>query len=582
MTQPIRAAGSSPDAVARPEGTFRAYAIGVALAALFAACNVYLGLKLGLIANLSIPATLLAFGAIRTARVATGGAIRDLGILENNIVQAAASAGGSVAAAGLVSAVPAMMIVADTHFSWPALTLWISLVSALGVSVAMLIRRPMIEAEDLPFAPGVACATTLQQLHADRGDGTRQSALLIAALLASTALTWWTHDAAGGYQRKPIPLEFPIMGISAAALGWKMAFSPLPFAIGGLVGLRVGLSLLAGAIIAHGVASPWVQSRKIVAAQDVGNWLSWPGCTILILGTLLGLFIARAALWRSFAGLGAKTSQDGSPLLLIAALPAILAAALAVGIQIMCFGINPILATLAAALALPLAIVAARVAGEVSITPSGAMAKLGQIAIGAAPHASMQAGLLAANLAGGAASQCADLMHDLKCGAILGASWRRQALSQFLGAAVGAAAGAALLLWRFPDPARSLMTDEFSAPAVKPVKVLAEVLAKGDAVIPAAAWPAIEFAAVGTLLLLAIESLFSGRWRNFVPSAVSLGFAFLLSPATSISIAIGAIAATILSTVLPRIRSGVIITCTGVIIGSVLFDIGYDAFVLIR
>lgn len=582
MTQPIRAAGSSPDAVARPEGTFRAYAIGVALAALFAACNVYLGLKIGVIANLSIPATLLAFGALRSANLATRGAIRDLGILENNLVQAAASAGGSVASAGLISSVPAMIILTGTQFSWPTLTLWITVISGLGVSIAMLVRRPLIESDGLVFAPGVACATTLQHLHARERGASGQSALLVGAIVFATILTYFTAapggvPAAGPWHLPAPSLTFALAGgVIAASVGWKLAIEPLYFAIGGLVGIRVGLSMLIGAVIAHGAIAPWLVQQGITEQRLRGDWLSWPASTLIVVGSLFGLLSASAAIRRSFRQTSTSTSNSSGETAF--ALGWVGAASLiAIAVQVFALGISPLLAVVATLLAVPLAMIAGRVAGETSLTPSGPVSKLSQIAVGLLPQAPTQASLLSANIAGGAAAQCADLLHDLKCGAILGANWRYQAISQFLGACAGAAAGSALLLFRFPNPAAELVPPNFQAAALVGVKRTAEFLMSGKAAIPDSAWPAVEIAAVATLVLLAAESLLPSRWRQFVPSTVSIGFAFILPPAATLAIACGAVLFGAVRGARPTSANSLIIVCSGIVVGAVLFELGYDA-----
>ncbi len=59
--------------------------------------------------------------------------------------------------------------------------------------------------------------------------------------------------------------------------------------------------------------------------------------------------------------------------------------------------------------------------------------------------------LMAANVTGGAASQCADLLHDLKTGYLIGAMARYQALAQAMGALAGACIGSAAYLILIPD-----------------------------------------------------------------------------------------------------------------------------------
>src|SRR5690606_10930562 len=131
------------------------------------------------------------------------------------------------------------------------------------------------------------------------------------------------------------------------------------------------------------------------------------------------------------------------------------------------------------ALSFVLAAVAGRVSGETTITPVGAMGKVTQAMFAVLQPGSATANLMAANVTGGAASQCADLLHDLKAGMLLGASPRRQAISQRSRVLAGAVAGSASSLVLVPDPQNQLLTDEWPAPAVATGSAVAELFAEG-------------------------------------------------------------------------------------------------------
>ena len=69
-----------------PEITIKAVFLGVFLSVVLAAANAYLGLFAGMTVSASIPAAVVSMGVLRFFRRSN--------ILENNIVQTAASAGG--------------------------------------------------------------------------------------------------------------------------------------------------------------------------------------------------------------------------------------------------------------------------------------------------------------------------------------------------------------------------------------------------------------------------------------------------------------------------------------------------------
>jgi len=77
-----------------PEITVKAFVLGVLLSVILSAANAYLGLFAGMTVSASIPAAVVSMGLLRLFRKSN--------ILENNIVQTAASAGESLAAGGSI------------------------------------------------------------------------------------------------------------------------------------------------------------------------------------------------------------------------------------------------------------------------------------------------------------------------------------------------------------------------------------------------------------------------------------------------------------------------------------------------
>ncbi|HLR31555.1 MAG TPA: OPT/YSL family transporter, partial [Fodinibius sp.] len=73
-----------------PQITVKAVVLGILLSAILAGANAYLGLKVGMTVSASIPAAVISMAILRMFKRSN--------ILENNIVQTAASAGESLAA----------------------------------------------------------------------------------------------------------------------------------------------------------------------------------------------------------------------------------------------------------------------------------------------------------------------------------------------------------------------------------------------------------------------------------------------------------------------------------------------------
>ncbi len=75
------------------EFSFRAVIVGLLLGAIFAAANVYVGMKAGLTISASIPVAVVAVAIFRALKKTTG----ESSILESNMAQTVGSAGESLA-----------------------------------------------------------------------------------------------------------------------------------------------------------------------------------------------------------------------------------------------------------------------------------------------------------------------------------------------------------------------------------------------------------------------------------------------------------------------------------------------------
>jgi putative OPT family oligopeptide transporter len=111
-----------PAAVTLPEITVKAVVLSVVLAAVLAAANAYLGLFAGMTVSASIPAAVASMAILRLFKRSN--------ILENNIIQTAASSGEALAA-GVIFTIPALLLVGY----WSAFDYWQTVSIATG-------RRP--------------------------------------------------------------------------------------------------------------------------------------------------------------------------------------------------------------------------------------------------------------------------------------------------------------------------------------------------------------------------------------------------------------------------------------------------------
>ena len=144
-----------------PQLTWRAVAMGSVLGGLLSLTNLYIGLKAGWGFGVAITASILSY-AIWSVVHRLGLARTPMTILENNCMQSTASAAGYSTGGTLISAFAAYMLINDQALSLPVMLAWIFFLSVLGVTMAIPMKRQMINIEQLRFPSGIAAAETLE------------------------------------------------------------------------------------------------------------------------------------------------------------------------------------------------------------------------------------------------------------------------------------------------------------------------------------------------------------------------------------------------------------------------------------
>ncbi len=530
-----------------PQFTLRAILTGMVLGGVLSLCNVYTGLKIGWGFNMSIAAALLSYGFWNGAHAAIGSA--PWGKLENNINQTAASAAASISSAGLVAPIPALTMITGYKWGYVALVAWTASVALVGVVVAIALRRQMLVVDKLPFPMGIATAETLNEMYA-RG---KEAMARVKALVGGGVVAGGLKIAVSVLKIKRLALPGTIGGASMKNLTFSIDPSLLMVGVGVLSGIRAGASMLLGAAVAWLVVGPYaIEQGWITPGADDKSWFSpmvtwllWPGVVMMVTASLTSFAFSWRSVVAAMRGGKGGTETDTGPdksdsvprRWFMRALLAAMAAS--VILQVILFGIGIHVAVIGVILTFLLAVVAARVAGETNITPVGAMGKVTQLSFGLIAPADATANLMAANVTGGAASQAADLLHDMKAGLIIGASPRLQALAQGLGVLAGALCGSAAYLILVPDPSTMLLTDEWQAPAVAQWKAVAELLTQGLDKLPPGTLAAMAVAATVGISFAVFEKILPKHLASWVPSPTAMGIAFCISGYYSISMFIG-------------------------------------------
>ena len=576
-----------------PQMTIRAVLTGMVLGGILSLCNIYSGLKIGWGFNMSITAMLLGFGAFKLVEKVGG---KPFGILENNINQTAASSAASISSAGLVAPIPALTILTGEELGWGVLVIWTFAVSMVGVVVAVGLRRQMLEVDKLTFPSGVASAETIKQMYA-RGSEAMARVWMLLAGAASGAVVKLTAHFAKLHAWAP-PLSVPASSSSAAGvskytfanLGLSFDPSVLMIGVGMIIGLRAGISLLLGAVLSWAWLAPMALDAGWAAAPPnapadamwfgtINKWMLWPGVAMMVTAALTSFAFS----WKSVVNAirGSRSAAAGEEQgthdvprkIFLGGLG--LALVLASVTQVIFFDIPAWIAVLAVLLTFVLAIVAARVSGETGITPVGPMGKVTQLIFGVLSPGNVAGNLMAANVTGGASSQCADLLHDMKTGLLIGASPRFQAFAQFFGVMAGALVGCAGYLVLVPDPAGMLLTEEWPAPAVAAWKAVAELFRDGLDAMPTMAVEAILIASALGIGLAILEKVLPKKAAFWVPSPSSIGLAMVVPALYSISMFVGGLIAWGAHKRFPKwSKRFVIVIAAGFIAGESLVGVG--------
>jgi uncharacterized oligopeptide transporter (OPT) family protein len=230
-----------PASVSLAEITIKAILLGVILSMLLAGANAYLGLLAGMTVSASIPAAVVSMAVLRMFRRSN--------ILENNIVQTAASAGESLAA-GVIFTFPALVILKVwTDFDYWQTTAIAALGGVIGVLFTIPLRRALIVDTPLKFPEGVATAEVLK-VGDQGGEGVKSLAVggVIGALFkfGEGGLGLWTQAIEGATR----------VGSSIAYIGSNLL--PALIAVGYIVGINIAVLVFLGGAINWFVAIPMV------------------------------------------------------------------------------------------------------------------------------------------------------------------------------------------------------------------------------------------------------------------------------------------------------------------------------------
>ena len=230
-----------------PEITLKAVILGILLSMILAGANAYLGLFAGMTVSASIPAAVISMGVLSFFRRSN--------ILENNIVQTAASAGESLAA-GVIFTIPALVLLGYwKSFDYFEVAKIAAIGGVIGVLFTVPLRRALILVAKLKFPEGIATAEILKagdearsSTETDSSDGLKTIGIasIVGGLmkLAQQGFAVWHATIEGA----------TTVGRSIFGIGSDL--SPALISVGYIVGRNIGILVVTGGLISWAIAIP--------------------------------------------------------------------------------------------------------------------------------------------------------------------------------------------------------------------------------------------------------------------------------------------------------------------------------------
>ncbi|MDP8222175.1 MAG: OPT family oligopeptide transporter [Candidatus Lernaella stagnicola] len=545
-----------------PQLTLRSALTGMFLGGILSLTNLYVGIKTGWTLGVGITSVILAFAMFKVF-TKLHLAKTDITLLENNAMQSIATAAGYMTGP-LISSLTAYMMVTGRIVPLYQTMTWMVAVSLLGVLFAFPLKKRFINDEQLPFPEGKACGYVMDGLHSDdKAEGDLKTKILAITSSASFVYAIWRSEAILGLIKLKI-LAIPgfvddfiynlglvptLMGTKLSDLTIRMETDVVMVAAGGLMGIRVGVSLLIGAVVNYFILAPVLIKHGIILPNDAGvigfrqisMWSLWGGVAMMTSASLFSFFSKPKMILASFAGL-LKRGKSVDVLKDIE-LPM---KVFVIGIPLMgfttvvlthyYFGVHWVMGAIAIPLIFVFTLIAVTSTGLTSITPTGALGKLTQLTYAVLEPGNISTNIMTAGINGEVAGNASNLLMDIKPGYMLGAKPRHQAMGHVLGIIAGSLVAPPVFYALFKGDLGNLGTEQLPMIAAQIWVGVAKILTKGLSFLDVTARWAIL---IGLILGVGGEVARSASKGKFWISPVGIGLAFILPFFTSLSMFLG-------------------------------------------
>ncbi|MBV57751.1 MAG: oligopeptide transporter, OPT family [Gammaproteobacteria bacterium] len=572
----------------RKELTVRVVILGLLLAVVMGAANVYVGLRAGMTVSASIPAAVMAMLLFKML-------FKDSSILEANQVQTCASAGESLAA-GIIFTMPAMILIGF----WDSFDFWsVTIIALTGGLLGILFMIPMrkvfiLNNDELAYPEGVACAAVLQAGQEQGNTGAGRNLLLGGLLGGAVALSAKLFGAITG------TLE------AAAAVGSRIFYfggdlSPMLIAIGFIVRLNVAVLIFIGGAISWLIGIPLLGGAEQFPVALDGAYELWStkiryvGVGAMVVGGFSSLYSVRLGLIAAVKELG-NNLRSGR--LLELDIERDIPTSAIIGLGMACIvvlamvnyrftggiGITLLSTVVMVIMGFFFTAVASYIVGLVgnSNSPVSGMTITAVLVAGGLlwlfNYSGMEAMVATLGIAAivcCVAATAGDVCNDLKTGSLVGAAPFRQQMMQIAGVFVAAFIMSPVLNLLHNNIAGGIGGRELSAPQASLFASLARGFS-GQGTLP---WDLIGVGAIVGLIILGIDRYLRLRESNFRAHLMPIAVGMYLPFGLATPILIGGLIAHYYSKGTPaaehdRVLHRGVLFSSGVIAGEALMSVG--------
>jgi OPT family oligopeptide transporter len=549
-----------------PQLTVRSAMTGMILGGVLSLTNIYVGIKTGWTLGVGVTSVVLSYALYKgLAKLNIGS---EMHVLENNAMQSIATSAGYMTAP-LIASLPAYMMVTNTVIPMWQAYWWMVGLSLLGVLFAFPMKKKFINDLQLPFPEGYAAGVVLDSLHSEEGNkGIFKAKLLLsgaglAALIEFLRNHTLMEKLRIGFLALPeywddLVYKFAtpaILGSPLKDLTVRLDTSIVMLGAGGLMGIRVAMSLLLGAIVNYMILAPIMISNGIIekaAYKSINLWSLWGGAAMMTTASLYVFFAKPEIIFGGFRTLFSR-GKDGADAKNSSAVDILKDIELPmkiflIGIPIISawvvwmghawFGVEWWLGLIAIPFVFVMTIIAVNSTGLTAITPGSALAKLTQITYAVLAPGNKATNLMTAGITTEVALNASNLLMDIKPGYMLGAKPRQQAIGHVLGVFAGGLVAVPVFYSMFNGDISLFSSDKMPMPGATVWKGVADVLAQGFSFLHSSAQIMIV---IGALVGIAFEFLHTRMKNGFPISAASFGLGFILRFHDSLAFALGAL-----------------------------------------